>query len=133
MAKQTVNKRADGKFAPGNKLGNRFPPGASGNSQGRPKLTLLSEALRAQLAVEMPDANEQSVAEAIAKALVAAALKGDISATREIFDRTEGKPKQSVDVDMSISDWRAVAQAHGLNEQDVLREAQRLIEQSATN
>jgi pyrroloquinoline quinone (PQQ) biosynthesis protein C len=34
---------------------------------------------------------------------------------------------------MNVNDWRQMAAAHGLNEQDVLREAQRLIEQSATD
>jgi len=128
--KQTANKRQDGTFAPGNKLGNRFKPGASGNPQGRPKLTLLSEALRAELAAMMSDAGEQTYAEVIAKALISEAVKGNVNAAREIADRTEGKPKQAVDVDLSIFDWRELARAHGLNEQDVIREAQRLIAES---
>ncbi len=129
--KQTANKRPDGTFAPGNKLGNRFKPGASGNLKGRPKLTLLSEALRAELAAAMPGADERSYAEAIAAALIAAAIKGDVAAAREIADRTEGRPKQAIDVDLSVMDWREVARTHGLSEQDVIREAQRLIAESA--
>lgn len=115
------------------KLGNRFQPGETGNAQGRPKLTVLSEALRALLATEMPNATEQTVAEAIAKALVRAALKGDVAAAREIADRTEGKPKQAIDVDMSVNDWRQMARTHGLSEEDVIREAQRLITESAAD
>jgi hypothetical protein len=126
--KQTANKRSNGTFAPGNKLGNRFEPGESGNPNGRPRLTVLSEALRAELAVEMPGASERSVAEAIARALVVAALKGDVTAAREIADRTEGKPKQAIDVDLNVVDWREMARRNGLMEQDVIREAQRLIE-----
>jgi hypothetical protein len=128
---QTVNKRPDGTFAPGNKLGNRFKPGASGNLKGRPKLTLLSEAIRAQLAVVAPDADERTYAEVIAEKLCTEAAAGNVLAAREIADRTEGRPKQAIDVDLSVFDWRELARAHGLNEQDVIREAQRLIAQSA--
>jgi hypothetical protein len=118
-----------GRFAAGNPNG--FQPGQSGNPAGRPKSITLSEAIRLQLAQQYGE--DRTYAEEIARVLCVAAVKGNVNAAREIADRTEGKPKQAIDVDMSISDWRAVAQAHGLNEQDVLREAQRLIEQSATN
>jgi hypothetical protein len=127
MKKQTANKRQDGTFAPGNKLGNRFKPGATGNPNGRPKLTLLSEAIRAQLAVVAPEADEKTYAEVIAEKLCTEAASGNVGAAREIADRTEGKPKQQVDVDLSIFDWRELARAHGLNEQDVINEARRLI------
>lgn len=133
MAKQAANRRPDGTFAPGNKLGSRFQPGASGNPNGRPKLTALSEALRAELAAEMPGADEQTYAEAIARALIAAALNGDVAAAREIADRTEGKPKQSLDVDMAVMDWREMARRHGLSEDDVISEARRLIAESAVD
>jgi hypothetical protein len=129
--KQTANKRPDGKFAPGNKLGNRFAPGETGNRNGRPKLTVLGDALRAQLAVEMPDASERTYAEAIAEKLCKeAAMAGNVQAAREIADRTEGKPKQTLDVDMNVMDWRELARVNGLSEQDVIREAQRLIAES---
>jgi hypothetical protein len=111
-----------------------FKPGQSGNPAGRPKSITLSEAFRRQLSQPMPDDPEgRTFAEVIAERMCVAASGGDVSAAREIADRVEGKPKQSVNLDMNVNDWRAVAQAHGLNEQDVLREAQRLIEQSATN
>lgn len=129
--KQTVNKRADGKFAGGNKLGKRFQPGQSGNPKGRPKSITLSEALRLQLAEVMPEADERTYAEEIARVLCADAAKGNVLAAREIADRTEGKPKQAIDVDMSIRDWREMARRNSLSEQDVLREAQRLIAESA--
>jgi hypothetical protein len=131
--KQTANKRTNGTFAPGNKLGNRFPKGASGNPNGRPKLTLLSEAIRAQLAVTAPDANEKTYAEVIAEKLCTEAASGNVNAAREIADRTEGKPKQSLDIDMAVMDWRELARAHGLNEQDVIREARALITESVAD
>jgi hypothetical protein len=104
--KQMVNKKDDGTFAPGHKLGNRFKKGETGNPSGRPKLTKLTEALREQLAEEMPSAPERTVAEAIARALIREAMSGNVQAAREIADRTEGKPKQSIDVDLQVKDWR---------------------------
>jgi len=87
-----------GKFAPGNKVGKQFPKGVSGNPNGRPKLTRLTEALREQLAEINPDADEQTIAEEIAKTLIKLALSGDIAAIRECFDRAEGKAPINLDV-----------------------------------
>lgn len=100
------------------------------NTLGRPKKTLLSEAIREQIAVVMPGANEQTFAEAIAKTLIDLAVAGDVAAIREIADRTEGKPKQAIDVDLRAMDWRTLAQTNGVSESDVIREAQLLIDSS---
>jgi hypothetical protein len=118
-----------GRFIKGNNDG--FKPGESGNLKGRPKSLTLSEALRVQLSQVMPDADEQTYAEKIALVLCEEAAKGNVGAAREIADRTEGKPRQSLDVDMSVMDWRNLAKVHGLSEQDVITEAQRIIEESA--
>ncbi len=93
-AKQTVK----GKFAPGNKIGKQFPKGTSGNPNGRPKLTKLTEALREQLAETNPDAPEETQAEQIARALISEAKLGNIAAIREVFDRSEGKAPLTLDV-----------------------------------
>ena len=122
--KQTVK----GKFPPGNKVGKQFPPGVSGNPQGRPKLTKLTDALREQLAEINPDAPEETIAEQIARALISEAKSGNVQAIREIGDRTEGKPKQAIDLDLQINDWRTLAKNYSLNEEDVIREAKLLIE-----
>ena len=121
--KQTVK----GKFPPGNKIGNRFKKGETGNPSGRPKLTRLSEALREQLAEAMPSASESTVAEEIARILIREAISGNVQAIREIGDRTEGKPLQSLDLDLQFSDWRTEAQKFGVTEQDVIDEAKLLI------
>jgi hypothetical protein len=128
--KQMVNKKDDGTFAPGHKLGNRFKKGKTGNPSGRPKLTKLTEALREQLAETLPDASERTVAEAIARALIREAISGNVQAAREIADRTEGKPKQSIDVDLQVKDWRQLAQTYGVTEADVITEAKLLIAES---
>jgi hypothetical protein len=128
LDKTNGNQTAKGTFAPGNKVGNRFPKGESGNPDGRPKKTRLTDALREQLQQSHPQKPEETIAELIAKKLINEALKGNIQAIREIGDRTEGKPKQSIDLDMQVNDWRRLAQSAGVSEEDVLIEAKLLIE-----
>ncbi len=98
LQKTNGKQTATGKFAPGNKIGNRFKKGETGNSSGRPRLTKLTESLREQLAEQMPNASEQTVAEEIAKTLIKLAISGDIAAIRECFDRAEGKAPINLDV-----------------------------------
>ncbi len=124
--KQTVN----GKFAPGNSIGKKFPPGSSGNPSGRPRLTKLTESLRQQLAEANPDTPEETIAEEIAKTLIKLALSGDVQAIKEIGNRTEGLPRQTLDLDLQILDWRDSAKKHGVTEQDVINEAKLLIAES---
>lgn len=122
--KQTVR----GKFTKGNDVGKKFQKGETGNPNGRPKRTRLTDALREQLQEVLPEAPEQTIAERIADALIQKALSGDVQAIREIGDRTEGKPAQKLDIDMNVHDWRQLARTHGLSETDVINEARQLIE-----
>jgi hypothetical protein len=88
----------------------------------------LSEAIREQLAEVMPGADEQTIAEEIAETLIKLALSGDVQAIREIADRTEGKPKQAIDLDLDLQlDWRIQAQKFGLTKNDILNETKLLI------
>ncbi len=128
--KQMADKREDGTFAPGHKLGNRFPKGVSGNPNGRPRLTRLTDALRQQIAEIAPDAPEETIAEQIAATLIKLALSGDVQAIKEIGNRTEGLPRQAIDLDLQINDWRTLAQNYGVSENDVLTEAKLLISES---
>jgi hypothetical protein len=126
-SQKTDGKQADGKFAPGNSIGKKFPSGSSGNPNGRPKLTRLTEALREQLAEAMPGADESTIAESLARALIREGLSGDVQAIREIADRTEGKPKQAIDLDLQVSDWKVLAKNYGIPTSDIIAEAQLLI------
>ncbi len=111
-----------------------FKKGQSGNPLGRPKSITLSEAYRNQLAQAVPaDPEGRTYAEVIAKLVCVKAIKGDVSAAKEIADRVEGRPKQSLDVDMNVRDWREMARTHGISEQDVLREARQLITESTSD
>jgi hypothetical protein len=130
LKKTNAKQTQKNKFSPGNKVGNRFKKGETGNPSGRPKLTKLTEALREQLAETLPDAPEETIAESIARALIKEAKNGNVQAAREIADRTEGKPKQSIDVDLQVKDWRQLAQTYGVTEADVINEAKLLIAES---
>lgn len=65
----------------------QFPKGVSGNPSGRPKL--LGESYRDWLA--KLNANGMTNAEAVALAMGIEAMKGDVSAAREIRAATEGE------------------------------------------
>lgn len=92
-------KRSRGQpFENGNTVG--FKPGQSGNPAGRPKKRTLSEELRARLEEEYPDRSDATYGRMVAETLVDMAIKngGAIAAISEIFDRVEGRPRQSVEL-----------------------------------
>jgi hypothetical protein len=108
-----------------------FPKGVSGNPAGRPKKALLSDALRRQLAEALQGAPEKTIAEHIARALIREAVSGNVQAIREIGDRTEGKPAQAIALDLEVNDWRREAARYGLTPNDIIRQIQPLIAESA--
>ena len=98
---------------------NQFKPGQSGNPAGRPK----KHDTFSEIARELAGATEiditytvggkenhrhltssKSFYEGIAMAVIAKALTGDISATKELLDRTEGKPNQSIALNANITE-----------------------------
>jgi hypothetical protein len=97
------------------------------NTAGRPRLTKLTDSLRQQIAETNPDAPEETIAETIAKNLITLALSGDIAAIKEVGNRTEGLPKQAIDLDLQVSDWRTEAQKHGISESEIVRETRLLL------
>src|SRR5262245_53752211 len=100
-----------------------FKPGQSGNPGGRPKTCDLIEAYREQLAkVIANDPEGRTFAEVIAETMIYAAARGNRGAAREIADRVYGKPRQQVDVDLEITDWRELAQAHGISESEIIEQ-----------
>ncbi|HZS05320.1 MAG TPA: DUF5681 domain-containing protein [Blastocatellia bacterium] len=131
--KQAVSRRSNGQFAPGNTEGSdsRFKPGESGNPNGRRGSVV--DALRRQLGEDCPDDRSRTHAEAIAEKLISLAEAGEVPAIRELLDRIEGKPRQALDIDMSLLDWRQLAQLNGLDLHEVLAEARRLIETAHTD
>jgi hypothetical protein len=134
MARKITDKQRKNSEGRKRRLANLKPwrKGESGNPAGRPKSVTLSEAYRIALAQPFPgDPQGRTYAEIIAEKLVMNAATGEVSSAREIADRTEGRPKQMLDVDVKLLDWRELARAHGLTEDDVITEARRLIESAA--
>jgi hypothetical protein len=75
--------------------GKGFMPGKSGNPKGRP----VTRGLLVHLKSKLGELSEgQSAEEVIAQRLVQLAVSGDLAAIRECFDRMEGKPRQSLDL-----------------------------------
>lgn len=98
MAKKTTKKQPVKQASAGRKANGQFAAGVSGNPQGRtPGKKYFSEAARDWLGSPNGDDPQVTNAEAAVAVCGAAALKGDISALRELVDRAEGKARQSVD------------------------------------
>lgn len=76
----------------------QWKKGQSGNPTGRPKSKTLSDAYRKKLEEPVPnDPEGRTWAELIAEGQVRDAVRGNVQAAREIADRTEGKPRQSIE------------------------------------
>ena len=132
-----VGRDEQGRFTKGH--ANGFKPGTSGNPGGTVKgATFLSEAYKRLGAMPLKEFEAYQPKNAIEKIAFETLRQGmsdpdkRISAVKEIADRTEGKPRQAIDIDMAVTDWRELARRHGLSESDVIREARQLIE-SAVN
>jgi hypothetical protein len=90
MAEQTVNRRANGQFAKGNKIGNRFKPGESGNPNGRNGA--MSDLFK-DLA-EVKDDQGKTRKEKILDKILRMAENGSLKAAEMYMNRVEGKPTE---------------------------------------
>ena len=71
----------------------------SPNPGGRPRTTPLSDAYRRLLEAPYPgDAHGRTYVQRIAEVVCYQAGSGDLAAIREIADRTEGRPRQNVEM-----------------------------------
>jgi uncharacterized protein DUF5681 len=88
---------------PGGVTGKGFMPGHSGNPGGRPKGSVkVSSCYERSLARPFPgDPQGRTYAQVIADKAVELAAEGRIDAIKEVTDRTEGRSKQTIDVNRS--------------------------------
>jgi len=93
IAEQTANKRANGQFAKGNKIGNRFKPGESGNPNGRNGS--MSDLFK-ELA-EAEDGKGKTRKEKILNKVLSMAENGSLKAAEIYMNRVEGKPREYVE------------------------------------
>ena len=80
----------------------KFKKGQTGNPKGRPKKLPELHVLLADVLGEEKDGI--SAAEAILKSIRAKAAKGDVRAAELLLDRAYGKPKQSIDNNITTTE-----------------------------
>lgn len=78
-----------------------WKPGQSGNLGGRPRTMPLTDELVRLLEAEAPNADGKSWASVIAEALLKRARKGDARSLPVLANRIEGRPHQSLAVDLN--------------------------------
>jgi hypothetical protein len=102
-SKSALNLTASPKKKLGGVTGKGFMPGQSGNPGGRPKGSVkVSSCYERTLARPFPgDPQGRTYAQVIADKTVELAAEGRIDAIKEITDRTEGRLKQTIDVNRS--------------------------------
>ena len=79
----------------------QFKPGKSGNPKGRPpKEYCLTDILKDQGNLEDVESGDKKISrkQAIAQKLWAMAMSGDVQAMKYLYDRVDGRPRESVDV-----------------------------------
>lgn len=92
-----------GRFLPGNTHG--FPPGVSGNPSGGRKGTMRLDALLREIIVEeieVKGKGRREVRDVILRVLAKKAMQGDLRAIEMVFDRIDGKPKETGEFDISV-------------------------------
>lgn len=89
---------------------NQFKPGQSGNPKGAPKREWRWSDLYVE-AVEESDETGVPIKKIIAKNLARLAARGDVPAIRELTNRTDGMPRENLDltggqkIDVNIRDY----------------------------
>ena len=87
---------------PENVLPHKFKKGQTGNPNGRPRKLPELDKLLADVLGEEKDGI--TAGEAILKAIRARAAKGDVRAAELLLDRAYGKPKQSIDNNITTTE-----------------------------
>ena len=84
-----------------------FTKGQSGNPQGRPKKgETLTDLLREKIEAPKTGKEKQTRKELIIERLITLAEGGDLAAVRYVFDRIDGRPKESIEFTDGAIDTR---------------------------
>jgi len=84
-----------------------FAKGKSGNPQGRPKKgETLTDLLREKIETTKTAKEKLTRKEKIIEKLIALAEGGDLSALKYLFDRIDGRPKESIELTDGAVDTR---------------------------
>jgi len=91
-----------------------MPHSKNGNQTGSRAHTVVSQAARALLSSPVPnDPEGRTVADVLCQRLAQMALGGDLPAMKELFNRAEGRPRQTPEIHdagdnlQKIVDWMA--------------------------
>ena len=109
--------------------GRPFPPGVSGNPDGRPKKDKQFAQFVQQYLEEHDEVEHQPRNIVLLKALYEEGKKGNVVAAREVLDRGYGKPVQrhEVTLDEARDVARRVAAEMGLEPEEVVRMAEAIV------
>ena len=77
---------------------NQFPPGVSGNPNGRPKREWTWSGLLEEIGERVEPKSQRQFKELVGMKLWIKAANGDTLAIKEIFNRMDGMPKQFTDL-----------------------------------
>jgi len=82
-----------------------FSKGKSGNPRGRPrKGETLTDLLREKLETTKTTRDKLTRKEKIAEKLLSLAESGDLGALRYVFDRLDGKPRETIEMENAALD-----------------------------
>ena len=77
----------------------KFQKGQSGNPKGRPKKgETMTDLLREKLDIPKTSREKMPRKEKVIEKLILLAEAGDLSALKYVFDRVDGRPKESVEL-----------------------------------
>jgi hypothetical protein len=115
-------------------VGRPFKPGESGNPSGRPSCVVLSAAVRASLAELVPnDPDARTYAKKIVDKVRELAVDGNMGAIEFLADRSEGKARQFLQSDSTVTSVSAVTPYSGMTPEQLKARRLALIEQIDLN
>jgi hypothetical protein len=121
-----------GQFVSGHDIGRetRFKPGQSGNPSGRPRKTVLDEALRDFLASQRLTGEDESgpqeqktAARVLVEALFQQAIAGKPGIAKLLIERAGGKPRQAVEFEGKVETNPLTSEQREARIQELLKKA----------